>query len=169
MPLIVQIDQQLKKDFHKNSHSIGQLKKLFKFIFKNIKNKKTFHELVELLGQVPKESTLLLCDDIQMRGFQKQYKNLNRTTDVLSFPTIEALEYADRNYLGDLIISLPAVARNAKRYRRSFEKELYLVFTHGVLHLVGYEHVGVSQKKAQEMKLLQEDLSKAFFQSIKNS
>src|SRR6185369_15662777 len=69
---------------------------------------------------------LLLCDDIVMRGYQKRFRKLDRTTDVLSFPTRElfkdkeAAEFAQRGHpisLGDLVISLPAVERGAQRAR----------------------------------------------------
>lgn len=146
---------------------LQNLKKLLSYVLKNTRQTEEFLSCREILKSIPKDTSLYLCEDLEMREFQKKYRRLNRTTDVLSFPSREAPEGVLPGYFGDLIISIPTLKRNAKRYKRSFEKELYLVFTHGVLHLLGYEHVGVSKKKADQMKQLQEHLSKAFFQSIK--
>jgi len=112
-----------------------------------------------------------LCEDLEMRAIQKQYRKLDRTTDVLSFPSLEipdiqnqfkVLDRADRSW-GSLVLSHPTIARGAARGRRKVELEYVDVLIHGFLHLLGFDHVigkGVTASDAKRMKSLQAKLFK---------
>lgn len=154
-----------------------RLRALFKFLQRQLSAEAEFQQVLARLGVSKIASvSLRFCDDVEMREVQKEYRNLDRTTDVLSFPSFE-LPGADQVFSqlapselswGDLLVSLPAVERGARRGRRSFEKELIEVLIHGFLHLLGFDHVrrpGVSAKMAARMKSVQRSLLVAFEKS----
>lgn len=122
----------------------------FKLIAKELKNEKEYLNFELKLGK-PKSFDLHFCDDVEMRKLQKRFRKLNRTTDVLSFPSLESPSNNLRGYLGSIVISLPQVRKNAKRYRKTFNDELLNVYVHGVLHLFGFDHVRVSALKKKRM------------------
>ncbi len=94
---------------------------------------------------------MVLTDDSGIRGLNRRYRGIDRATDVLSFPM------EDDYLLGDIIISLDRVDAQAERYGVSREEELSRLFIHGLLHLLGYDHVrGGAQ--ARRMKKKEEEL-----------
>jgi len=101
------------------------------------------------------ELSILLVDDVEMRSLNHAWRGLDRTTDVLSFATRDAqpmVSGAETESLGDLVISLPMAERQAKRFKHSLETELGRLAVHGILHLIGHDHVkGGSQ--AERMRL----------------
>ncbi len=89
------------------------------------------------------EISLLLCDDDFMRALNKDYRNSNRPTDVLSF---EQAGHNGRHHrpgpkvLGDIVISLETAESNCQGDRSLMREEVFLLFCHGLLHLLGYDH-----------------------------
>ena len=109
---------------------------------------------------VPCEINVLLTDDASIRAINKAYRNIDKATDVLSFPMFELTpgelpgeEDADPGTglvpLGDMVISLEHVAAQAKEYGHSNRRELAYLVTHSVLHLLGYDHLDEGPMKAQ--------------------
>jgi rRNA maturation RNase YbeY len=110
--------------------------------------------LLRLLGLKDAELSLLLVDDSRMRRLNYKYRGIDRTTDVLSFPQMsysvkrKALSVKSYNainaqrftLLGDVVINLQAVKRQAPEHGLSFNEELRWLLVHGVLHLIGYDH-----------------------------
>jgi len=97
--------------------------------------------------------TKLLADLEKIKALNKKYLKRNRPTDVLAFPEPESFpQKSKENFnLGEIIICPQQVKKNAKKYNLSFKKELARVLTHGILHLLGYNHEA-SPKKAKEME-----------------
>lgn len=94
----------------------------------------------------------------RMREINKKYRGKNRVTDVLSFPESKVLLQKFKvgpsqkvQGLGEIIICLREVKKNAKKFNSSFEKELNRVLIHGILHLLGYDHEK-GEEKAKEME-----------------
>lgn len=91
----------------------------------------------------------------RMRQLNKKYLGRNRTTDVLAFPepklNVKAPVSLSRN-LGEVVVSLRDVKKNAKRYKVSFEQELVKITIHGILHLMGYEHEKSDQEAERMLK-----------------
>ncbi len=87
------------------------------------------------------ELSVLLTTDEEVRELNRTYRGIDRTTDVLSFPQHEG-EGADPNdpLLGDVVISMDAVERQALEYGHSLEREMAFLTVHGVLHLLGWDH-----------------------------
>jgi len=92
------------------------------------------------------EMTLLIETDERMQELNLQFRGLDATTDVLSFPADELDPDTGLKYLGDIIISFPTAEAQAKAAGVSVEAELQLLVIHGVLHLVGHDHANPEEK-----------------------
>lgn len=95
---------------------------------------------------------LILVTDKKMRRLNQQAFRKNRPTDVLAFPlhTMHPSPATFRSIpkdpdgtmrLGDIVISLPTAERQARQFRRSLSDEIARLFAHGILHLLGHDHV----------------------------
>ena len=90
----------------------------------------------------PASLTILFSDDLHIQRLNREFRNKDKPTDVLSFPggdPIPGMPEPGR-YLGDIIISVPTASRQANESGHSLEAELQLLVIHGVLHLLGYDH-----------------------------
>jgi probable rRNA maturation factor len=81
------------------------------------------------------ELTLMFGGDRRIRTLNARYRGKNRPTDVLSFPGD-----GGEAGLGDILISVPAAERNARRLGRTLSSELDVLALHGLLHVLGYDH-----------------------------
>lgn len=97
---------------------------------------------------------IVLIDDVTMKNYNNSYRNIDKTTDVLSF--VDGDMMGDLKHLGDLLISYEAVYRQAKDYEHSLKREFCFLVTHGYLHLLGYDHNTKEEEK--EMFSLQKDI-----------
>jgi probable rRNA maturation factor len=100
----------------------------------------------------PSEISIMLVDDLKIREINKEQRNIDKATDVLSFPMVEMFEGQiisnegdfdlDENLLllGDIIVSMDKTMEQSREYGHSFERELAFLATHGVFHLLGYDH-----------------------------
>jgi probable rRNA maturation factor len=90
------------------------------------------------------EVSVLLTGDRRMRELNRRYRKVDRTTDVLSFSQAEGAgepsAKSSTRCMGDIVISLPALGRNAARYRVPVEQEIKRLVVHGLLHLAGCDH-----------------------------
>ncbi|NLN06144.1 MAG: rRNA maturation RNase YbeY [Firmicutes bacterium] len=106
------------------------------------------------------EISLTVCDNAAIREINKKWRQVDAPTDVLSFPLWEKGKAvpAGQVLLGDIVISLEKAAVQAEEYGHSLEREILYLFTHGVLHLLGYDHMNEADRRkmrAAEEKLLQ--------------
>ncbi len=120
---------------------------------------------------IPSEVSITLVDNASIREINKQYRGIDKPTDVLSFPLLEGsngkLEIKEADYnkdeklllLGDIVISLEMAVTQSEEYGHSFERELAFLTTHGMFHLLGYDHEEEDEAKImfgkQETVLLQ--------------
>ena len=111
------------------------------------------------------EVNLLLTMNGQIREMNREFRNIDRATDVLSFPMIEyetpgEFDFLEdrpdcfdpetgRLLLGDIVISKEKVLSQAEEYGHSVERELSYLAVHSVLHLLGYDHMDEGPMKAQ--------------------
>jgi len=85
--------------------------------------------------------SILLTDDSEIHRLNKLYRNVDRPTDVLAFAMREGEDgELNSEILGDVVISLTTAERQADEYEHSLEEELSLLVSHGILHLLGYDH-----------------------------
>ncbi len=97
---------------------------------------------------------LVLVSNETMRGINRDLRNCDYATDVLSFP-LEAIPHTP---LGSVVINAPLAQENALKLGHSLENEIALLFIHGVLHLLGYDH----EKDKGEQRQKEGELIKAF-------
>ena len=97
----------------------------------------------------------------EIRKINKKYRNIDKETDVLSFPMFEKDEidrkikrkdFVCEDVLGDTIISIDQVKKQAKEYGHSFERELSYMLVHSFYHLMGYDHIKEEDKKIMRPK-----------------
>lgn len=130
-------------------------------------------EYIEIINKVIKECfsnegldklklyiSITLTNPEEIQKINKKYRNIDKPTDVLSFPMFQKEEIEDlisSNYeiedvLGDIIISIPKVKEQANEYGHSFERELAYMVVHGFYHLMGYDHMNDDDKKEMRKK-----------------
>ena len=100
--------------------------------------------------EIESEMSVLLVDDKGIRELNRDFRQIDRPTDVLSFPSGEYPyeEDADFLYVGDMALSLERARRQAEEYGHSYEREVAFLTAHSVLHCLGYDHVdGPEQEK----------------------
>ncbi len=103
------------------------------------------------------EISVLLCDNEHIHQLNKEYRNIDRPTDVLSFALNEGedeMTGEEQLLLGDIVISVERTAEQAAEYGHSFERELAYLTTHGMLHILGYDHM--TEEDKQEMRTEEE-------------
>lgn len=88
-------------------------------------------------------ATVVFVSAAKMQTLNKRYRHKNKATDVLSFASGElgGANGEDKNYLGEIVICLPYLRRQAREYGVPFAEELARMTIHGTLHLLGYDHV----------------------------
>ena len=105
--------------------------------------------------------TITLTTPENIKKINKEYRNIDRATDVLSFPMFEKeeltkkiknQEFMHEDVLGDIIISIEKVEEQAKEYGHSFERELSYMVVHGFYHLMGYDHMTEEEKTEMRKK-----------------
>ena len=112
--------------------------------------------------------SVMLTDDEGIRSVNREFRGVDRATDVLSFPLNEltpgAFDPADCEtdpetgavLLGDMMISVPRCAEQGEDFGHGYEREIIYLFTHSVLHLLGYDHEAEEDKK--EMRAREEEV-----------
>lgn len=119
-------------------------------------------QVLERLDETQCELSLLLTDDKEIQALNKTYRDLDKSTDVLSFPQDEdAVNESGDTLLGDVVISVETAARQAEEHHLSFNEELILLAIHGILHLLGYDH----ERSPQDARIMQ-DKTQAVFETL---
>ena len=87
--------------------------------------------------------SVVLTTDENIHEYNREYRSVDRPTDVLSFPADEGddLLAPPDGFLGDIMISIPRAREQAKALGHSTEREILFLTVHGVLHLLGYDHM----------------------------
>jgi probable rRNA maturation factor len=102
-----------------------------------------------LEGRRPGEMAVVLSDDARLRELNRQWRSLDRTTDVLSFGYDDGEgETVD----GDVVVSLERVREQAKRFRVTRGRELARLVVHGALHLTGLDHQSAAQRRCMRAR-----------------
>jgi probable rRNA maturation factor len=108
------------------------------------------------------EISVTFVDLDEIHELNKQYRGVDKPTDVLSFPQFDDLEEEIPEVceicLGDVVICEQKAREQAEEFGHSFERELVYLFTHSVLHLLGYDHMEDDEKKA--MREREEEIMK---------
>ena len=131
-------------DIHENKEYEDIIKKVIEECYK-----------VERLEDSKLYISITLTTPENIKKYNKQYRNIDKETDVLSFPMFEKDELEEKinnkdfqniDILGDMVISIPRVEEQAKEYGHSFERELAYMVVHSFYHLMGYDHIEEADK-----------------------
>lgn len=105
--------------------------------------------------------SLLLTGNEHIQEINREFRGKDSVTDVISFAYHEdRCDFAPYTTLGDIIICLPRVEEQGRDYEHGFVREFYYVLTHGILHLLGYDHIEEDDKKVMRQK--EEEILNAF-------
>ena len=122
-----------------------------KYRLKSRKLKAQAQVILENLGCDNKELSILFTGNTRIRKLNARYREIDKATDVLSFPQNIRGE-TESPLLGDVVISVETAWLQAKKHKLSFDEEMALLLIHGILHLMGYDHEK-SSTEAKHMKL----------------
>ena len=144
---------------------------MYEIVYNGIDEKEEYKKVIEkVLSQCFKEEKLensKLCITVTLttpetiQEINKRYRNIDRATDVLSFPMFEKDEldkkiqendFENEDILGDIVVSVDKVKEQAIEYGHSFERELSYMIVHGFYHLMGYDHIEEEDKKIMRKK-----------------
>ena len=144
---------------------------MYEIVYKDVQENEKYEKIVKkVLEQCFKEEdmldsklyiTITFTTHQNIKEINKKYRNIDKATDVLSFPMFEKDEletkiknkdYVCEDVLGDIIISIEKVQEQAEEYGHSFERELSYMIVHGFYHLMGYDHIKEEDKKVMRPK-----------------
>jgi len=136
---------------------IDNQQKRFKIDRRKIRSKVTI--LLKLLDCNNKEISITFVDDPGIQIINKRYLSKDRPTNVISFSPQEG-EFGDINpdILGDIVISADTASSDAQRGHLTFDEEILFLIIHGLLHLLGYDHVQTSKANGLKMKRKENEL-----------
>lgn len=96
--------------------------------------------------------SVIMVNDIEIQEINRRYRNIDRPTDVISFAMQEGEDIIDEHQpelmLGDIFINVDAVRRQAADYGHSLKREFCFLTAHGLLHLLGYDHMNPQEETA---------------------
>ena len=132
--------------------------------FDDLVNEEEIREYVQKVlekeyeSEAPVYMSLLFTGNDEIQVINREYRDKDQPTDVISFAYHETDDFDIGPYdtLGDIVISLERVVEQAKEYNHSDKRELFYVLTHGILHLLGYDHIEDEDKK--EMRAREEEI-----------
>ena len=107
--------------------------------------------------------TIVITDDDQLHQLNRNFLGIDAPTDVLSFPAEEIDPDSGEEYLGDILISYPRAVAQADSSNHAVQDELQLLVVHGVLHLLGYDHI---EEKKEVMWAIQSEILASLGNSI---
>lgn len=123
----------------------------------DLENQTTLDIDITLLEQIqqtltPKACELILTNNSSIQKLNKEHRNIDKPTDVLSFPLEFDLPHMP---LGSIVISVDYAQEKANEFNHTLEEEITLLFIHGLLHLLGYDHeVDQGEHRAKEEELI---------------
>lgn len=152
------------------------MEELIEIEFRDIEENEEYEEIIrrvvetcykeEEMREANLSISIILTTPENIKEINTKYRNIEKETDVLSFPMFEKEEINEMilnknnipEVLGDIIVSIEKVREQAKEYGHSFERELSYMIVHGFYHLMGYDHIEEKDKikmRPKEEKILE--------------
>ncbi len=134
--------------------------------YEGIEPNKSYEEMIEKVYEIcfkeedlydyPIYISVILSDEKYIQEMNAKYRNIDKVTDVLSFPMFEKdeIENAKKQseVLGDIIVCIPKVYKQAEEYGNGFEREFSYMLVHGFYHLMGFDHMEEEEKRVMRQK-----------------
>lgn len=108
--------------------------------------------LLQEKNDINYEISLSFVDNEEIHELNRDYRDVDRETDVLSFPIEDEFGVGDINILGDIIISTEKAMEQAEDFGHSFMREIVYLTVHSMFHLMGYDHMEEDEKKIMREK-----------------
>jgi len=139
------ININFNNETNKKIKELRQIKRLIKYAIKYMK-----------VNNI--EIGIIFVDNKKIKELNKEYRNIDRETDVITFrlEDYEKVSYNNINVLGDIYISLDKAKSQSEEYGHSYLRELSFLVIHGFLHLLGYDHM--NKEDEEKMFKLQEEI-----------
>lgn len=143
------------------------MKEFLEINYVEIEENEEYKQLLELVTKTCFETeeldktdlylSVTLSKEDYIHKVNKEFRQVDKPTDVLSFPMFQKNEIPKEStgipdVLGDIIICVPIVEKQAKEYNHSFKRELAYMLVHGFYHLMGYDHMEEEEKKVMRQK-----------------
>lgn len=114
----------------------------------------TMNKAAEIHGLSNQEMSIIFVDNIQIQKINRDYRDKDQVTDVISFAlNDDDTAFAwEKNNLGDIYISLERAKEQSIDYGHSFDREVCYLAVHGLLHLLGYDHINKDDKEKMREK-----------------
>lgn len=135
------------------------LRLVFEKIYRKLESEKQTKNKIEELSGL----SLVFIEDDEMRQINNKYRGINKTTDVLSFELGDDNKFIicepESQASGEILISPKEALREAKLQKITFKKEIVILFIHGILHILGYDHEEDEERKKmreEENKIIKE-------------
>ena len=140
---------------------------MYEILYKGIHQKQEYDNIIKKVitqcfnqEQLEKEKlwlTIVLTNSDNIQKVNKQYRNIDKATDVLSFPLGENGVYdvnldTGAKMLGDIVISMEKAVEQAKLYNHPLQREIGFLTVHSMLHLLGYDHMAPEEATVMEQK-----------------
>ena len=119
--------------YNESGYNVRQYEKIIRNVFKTIGGKKTFN--------------IIFVDKNEIQRINKEYRKIDKVTDVISFALIDDNEIVQTNELGDVFICVEKAISQASEYGHSVRREFAFLAVHGYLHLCGYDHQTKEEEK----------------------
>ena len=146
------------------------MRKLAEISYLGIKEDKKYEDIVDKVFEVCFKQedlydykiyiSIILTNEENIQRINNEYRKIDKPTDVLSFPMFEPSEINDakkrEEVLGDIIVCMPVVKRQAVEYEHTEEREFAYMLVHGFYHLMGYDHIKEEDK--QKMRAKEEEV-----------
>lgn len=136
---------EIVKDIDREVVELDKLKEYVKYVVKKLKIENC-------------EFNIIIVDNEKIQMINREYRHIDRETDVISFAFEDNMDvcYKDFRLLGDIYISIDRCYSQALEYGHSREREICFLATHGILHLLGYDHI--KKEDEEVMNSLQNEL-----------
>jgi probable rRNA maturation factor len=127
---------------------IGILNRQRKFKLNLLKIRTIAGLILKALGREREALSLLFVNDRAIRKINREFRQIDSPTDVLSFPLGDHSPHPEMKLLGDIVISVETAQKQARSLGHSLEREITFLLIHGILHLLGWDH----ERSPQEAK-----------------
>ncbi len=111
--------------------------------------KATICTLLKAVGEPESAISVTIVDDGAIREINREHRGKDKPTDVLSFP-LEPEPFSQERLLGDIVISIDTARRQAADYDAPVQREIYRLLIHGLLHVLGHDHVEPQERDVME-------------------
>lgn len=135
---MLDVDISASHEFKKDYLDFEKIKEICEYVVKNEKKENFYNKSLYI--------SIYLTDNENIRIINKEYRNIDKETDVISFAYNETENIGEVEVIGDIVISLEKVETQALDYNHSNSREFNYILIHGLLHILGYDHIDENDK-----------------------